>query len=54
VNIIGFNSPEWMISYYGSMMGFYLPVGIYTTNTPDACHYITSHSDAELVVVEDR
>lgn len=37
VNIIGFNSPEWVISFYGSIFGFYLPVGVYTTNGPEAC-----------------
>lgn len=37
VNIIGFNAPEWIISFYGSIFGYYLPVGVYTTNSPDAC-----------------
>jgi long-chain-fatty-acid--CoA ligase ACSBG len=37
VNIIGFNSAEWFIAFYGSIFGYYLPVGIYTTNGPDAC-----------------
>jgi long-chain-fatty-acid--CoA ligase ACSBG len=37
VNIIGFNSPEWVIAFYGSIFGYYLPVGVYTTNGPDAC-----------------
>lgn len=54
VNILGFNSPEWSISFYGSIFGNYLPVGIYTTNGPDACKYVTSHSDAELVVAENK
>lgn len=54
VNIIGFNAPEWFISFYGSIFGNYLPVGIYTTNGPDACKYVTSHSDCELVVAENR
>lgn len=37
VNIIGFNSPHWAIAFSGSILGNYLPVGIYTTNGPDAC-----------------
>jgi len=37
VNIIGFNSPEWVIAFYGSIFGYYLPVGVYTTNGPEAC-----------------
>jgi len=29
-------------------------VGIYTTNNPEACQYITEHSEAEVVVVENK
>lgn len=36
INIIGFNSVEWAVSFFGSIFGHYLPVGIYTTNGPDA------------------
>jgi len=54
VNIIGFNAPEWYISFFGSIFGNYLPVGLYTTNNADACKYVSMHSEAELVVVEDK
>lgn len=54
VNILGFNAPEWMIAYYGSIFSFNLPVGIYTTNQAEACFYISDHSDCELVVVENE
>jgi long-chain-fatty-acid--CoA ligase ACSBG len=54
VNIIGFNAPEWSITFYGSIFGNCLPVGIYTTNGPEACHYVASHSEAEVVVVENQ
>lgn len=54
VNIIGFNSPEWNISFFGSIFASYLPVGIYTTNSPEACKYIVLHSEAELIVAEDE
>lgn len=53
INILGFNAPEWHISYYGSIMGFYIPVGIYTTNGPEACQYVSEHSNCELVVLEN-
>lgn len=53
VNIIGFNAPEWNIAFYGSIFGNYLPVGIYTTNSPDACKYVVLHSEAELIVAEN-
>ena len=54
VNVIGFNSPEWVITFYGSIFGNYLPVGIYTNNSPEGCKYVSLHSDAEVVVVENR
>ena len=54
LNIIGFNAPEWAIAFYGSIVANVLPVGIYTTNTPDACHYISDHSEAEVVVAENQ
>lgn len=54
VNIIGFNAPEWHISFFGSIFGNYLPVGLYTTNNPEACKYVSLHSEAELVICEDK
>lgn len=53
-NIIGFNSPEWLISFSGSILANCIPVGVYTTNGPEACHYIAEHSEAELVVVQNE
>jgi long-chain-fatty-acid--CoA ligase ACSBG len=38
----------------GSIFGFFLPVGVYTTNGPDACKYVAEHSDAEVVVLESK
>lgn len=37
LNVIGFNSPQWAVAFSGSILGHYLPIGIYTTNAPDAC-----------------
>ena len=31
-----------------------IAAGIYTSNLPEACGYITNHSMAEVVVVEDN
>lgn len=31
-----------------------MPVGVYTTNGPDACQYVAEHSDAEVIVVENK
>lgn len=44
VNIIGFNSYQWAVAFSGSIFGHYLPIGIYTTNGPEACEYIADHS----------
>ena len=30
-----------------------MPIGIYTTNGPDACEYIANHSEAEIIIMED-
>jgi long-chain-fatty-acid--CoA ligase ACSBG len=54
VNILGFNAPEWLIANTGAMLAGCIATGIYATNTPEACHYITQHSKAEILVVEDN
>lgn len=54
VNIIGFNSVEWAVAFSGAIFGHYLPIGIYTTNAPEACEYIANHSECEIVILEDR
>ena len=46
VNIMGFNSPEWAIAYYGSILHNSCVSGVYTTNGPDACRYQAEHSEA--------
>lgn len=54
INILGFNSAPWLISTNGSILAGCIAAGIYMTNAADACHYITEHSKAEVVVVEDN
>ena len=34
-------------------MGRYLPIGLYTTNAPEACSYIANHSEAQILIMED-
>ena len=36
-NIIGFNSPEWVIAFVGATFADCVPVGVYTTSGVDAC-----------------
>ncbi|CAG9317762.1 unnamed protein product [Blepharisma stoltei] len=53
-NIIGFNAPEWLISFAGSLIANLVPIGVYTTNGPEACFYIANHSEAELLIVQNE
>lgn len=53
-NIVGFNSPEWLIANTGSIMAGCVAAGIYTTNLPAACQYISNHSQAEVILCEDN
>lgn len=41
------------MSFMGVMMAGGATAGIYTTNGPEACKYVTSHSGAVVVVAED-
>eukprot|EP00640_Fibrocapsa_japonica_P000935 CAMPEP_0113933644 /NCGR_PEP_ID=MMETSP1339-20121228/855_1 /TAXON_ID=94617 /ORGANISM="Fibrocapsa japonica" /LENGTH=664 /DNA_ID=CAMNT_0000935029 /DNA_START=61 /DNA_END=2055 /DNA_ORIENTATION=+ /assembly_acc=CAM_ASM_000762 len=54
LNIIGFNCKEWFVAQFGAMAAGGIPAGIYPTNGPDACKYISEHSKAEVVVLEDN
>ncbi|XP_017307775.1 long-chain-fatty-acid--CoA ligase ACSBG2 isoform X2 [Ictalurus punctatus] len=53
VGILGFNSPEWFIADIGCIMAGGLAVGIYTTNSPEACHYVAYSCEANVLVVEN-
>ena len=37
VNILGFNSPEWVIAFMGGLSYNAICSGVYATNTPEAC-----------------
>ncbi|CAH1965014.1 unnamed protein product [Acanthoscelides obtectus] len=54
VCILGFNSPEWFISDLAAIFAGGIAVGIYTTNSAEACYYCLDHSKANIVVVEDE
>ncbi|MGK2859284.1 MAG: AMP-dependent synthetase/ligase [Thermoanaerobaculia bacterium] len=53
VAILGYNRPEWFISCLGAIHAGGFPAGIYTTNSPEQCHYIAHHAEAGVVVVEN-
>lgn len=52
INIIGFNSPEWLFANFGAIMAGGISAGIYATNGPDGCKYQAQHSKAKVIVVE--
>jgi long-subunit acyl-CoA synthetase (AMP-forming) len=54
VAIMGFARPEWYIANAAAMTAGGLPAGVYTTNTPDQCHYIAEHAEAAVAIVENQ
>ncbi|NXX13544.1 ACBG2 ligase, partial [Podargus strigoides] len=54
VCILGFNSAEWFIADIGAILAGGFAVGIYTTNSPEACHYIAENCSANILVVENH
>jgi len=50
--ILGFNRPEWVISYLGAMAAGGAAAGIYTTSSADEVAYVAAHAEAPVVVVE--
>ncbi len=54
VVIMGFARPEWYIANTAVMMAGALPAGVYTTNTPEQCHYIADHAEAVVAIVENQ
>ena len=54
VGIIGYNSVEWLYSYMGSIIIGAKVVGIYSTNTPNICNYISNNSNLDFLIAEDE
>ncbi|NWW26820.1 ACBG2 ligase, partial [Falcunculus frontatus] len=54
VGILGFNSAEWFIADIGAILAGGFAVGIYTTNSPEACHYVAENCSANVIVVENQ
>ena len=54
VNIVGFNSPQWIIANLGAILAGAVPGGVYSTNTPEACLQISSQCGASFVFVENE
>src|SRR5450432_3866254 len=51
VTIIGYNCPEWFVADIGAIAAGAVPAGIYTTNTPEQCQYVSEHCEARVAFV---
>ncbi|CAL1594148.1 unnamed protein product [Knipowitschia caucasica] len=54
VGILGFNSVEWFIADIGAILAGGFAVGIYTTNSSEACQYVAENCKANIIVVENQ
>ena len=54
VCILGFNRPEWVIFDLAAIAAGGAAAGIYTTCSPDEVQYIIDHSEAKLVLLENK
>ncbi|KAJ8278567.1 hypothetical protein GJAV_G00088990 [Gymnothorax javanicus] len=54
VGILGFNSSEWFIADIASILAGGFAVGIYTTNSAEACQYVADNCQANILVVENH
>ena len=54
VNIIGFNSPEWVLAFFGSIVANTVAVGVYPTNQTEACLYVAKHSETQVVFAQNE
>ncbi|KAG5679822.1 hypothetical protein PVAND_009360 [Polypedilum vanderplanki] len=53
VAVLASNSVEWFLSYLAAIHAGGIITGIYTQNSPDACHHILESSKANIVVVDN-
>ena len=51
-NICGFNSPEWSISFFGSILHNNVASGVYQTNVAEARVYQGLNSEAQIICVD--
>jgi long-chain acyl-CoA synthetase len=54
VAILAGNVPEWSILDVAAITAGGVGTGIYPTSSPEQCHYIINHSDAEFLFVDTK
>ena len=52
--ILGFNAPEWHISYMAAIMSGAIACGIYATNSSEACYYIANDCNINIAIAENK
>ncbi len=52
--ILAFNREEWLVADLAAMALGGVPVGVYTTSSPEQVQYIVEHCEAEILVVESE
>ncbi|XP_031204047.1 long-chain-fatty-acid--CoA ligase ACSBG2 isoform X2 [Mastomys coucha] len=53
VGILGFNSVEWVTAALGTILAGGLCVGIYVTNSAEACQYVIKQANVDVLIVEN-
>nr|XP_038939065.1 long-chain-fatty-acid--CoA ligase ACSBG2 isoform X2 [Rattus norvegicus] len=53
VGILGFNSVEWVVAALGAILAGGLCVGIYATNSAEACQYVIKQANVNVLIVEN-
>ncbi|XP_069914835.1 long-chain-fatty-acid--CoA ligase ACSBG2-like isoform X2 [Oryctolagus cuniculus] len=53
VGILGFNSTQWSVAALGAILAGGLCVGIYATNSAEACQYVIADAKVNILLVEN-
>ena len=53
VMIQGFNSYEWAVSHFATILAGGISSGVYTSNNPEICKYMIDDCGAQIIIVED-
>lgn len=54
VSILGYNQSAWNIAFFGGIFANCVSCGHYLTNGPEAVEFVLTHSDSEVMVVENQ
>jgi long-chain acyl-CoA synthetase len=52
--VMGFSREEWVVADVAAMAAGGVPVGIYTTSSPEQVAYIAGHCEAKIALVENE